>query len=105
MWCTFQKTQEHLGINRILVLPLLILLVGCSNPNADSAEAKLVIVRGIKECILRNAEGLTTDFCLKVGAKHIVRGLRNSIDFESEQLRQPLLGQGWSYFSDDVFCG
>tara|TARA_B100001287_G_scaffold276146_1_gene285969 strand:+ start:907 stop:1368 length:462 start_codon:yes stop_codon:yes gene_type:complete len=30
-------------------------------------------------------EGLTTDFCLKVGAKHIVRGLRNSIDFEYEK--------------------
>jgi len=30
-------------------------------------------------------EGLTTDFCLKVGANHIVRGLRNSIDFEYEK--------------------
>ena len=30
-------------------------------------------------------EGLTTDFCLKVGASHIVRGLRNSIDFEYEK--------------------
>ena len=30
-------------------------------------------------------EGLTTDFCLKVGAKHIVRGLRNGIDFEYEK--------------------
>ena len=62
MWFTFQETQRHLGINRILVLPLLLSLIGCSNPNADSAEAKLVIVRGIKECVLRNAEGLTTDF-------------------------------------------
>ena len=62
MWFTFQETQQHLFINRILVLPLLLSLVGCSNPNADSAEAKLVIVSGIQECVLRNAEGLTTDF-------------------------------------------
>ena len=49
-------------MNRILLLPLLLSLVGCSNPNADSAEAKLVIVRGIKECVIRNAEGLRTNF-------------------------------------------
>ena len=30
-------------------------------------------------------EGLTTDFCSKVDASHIVRGLRNSIDFEYEK--------------------
>ena len=30
-------------------------------------------------------EGLTTDFCSKVGVSHIVRGLRNSIDFEYEK--------------------
>ena len=29
--------------------------------------------------------GLTTDFCSKIDAKHIVRGLRNSIDFEYEK--------------------
>lgn len=29
--------------------------------------------------------GLTTDFCTKIGAQHIVRGLRNSIDFEYEK--------------------
>ena len=29
--------------------------------------------------------GLTTDFCTKIGVQHIVRGLRNSIDFEYEK--------------------
>ena len=29
--------------------------------------------------------GLTTDFCTEIGAQHIVRGLRNSIDFEYEK--------------------
>ena len=29
--------------------------------------------------------GLTTDFCTKIGAQQIVRGLRNSIDFEYEK--------------------
>tara|TARA_B100000767_G_C19747167_1_gene529084 strand:+ start:1306 stop:1767 length:462 start_codon:yes stop_codon:yes gene_type:complete len=34
---------------------------------------------------IKTYEGLTTDFCSKAGAHHIVRGLRNSIDFEYEK--------------------
>ena len=34
---------------------------------------------------IKTYEGLTTDFCSKAGANHIVRGLRNSIDFEYEK--------------------
>jgi pantetheine-phosphate adenylyltransferase len=30
-------------------------------------------------------EGLTIDFCKKVGAKTIIRGLRNTVDFEFEK--------------------
>ena len=30
-------------------------------------------------------QGLTTNFCKKQGAQHILRGLRNSTDFEYEQ--------------------
>jgi len=30
-------------------------------------------------------EGLTADYCKKVGAKYLVRGLRNSSDFEYEK--------------------
>lgn len=29
--------------------------------------------------------GLTVDFCTKIGAKYILRGLRNTIDFEYER--------------------
>lgn len=34
---------------------------------------------------LMTYKGLTTDFCIKVGGSQIVRGLRNSIDFEYEK--------------------
>ena len=30
-------------------------------------------------------EGLTVDFCRKVGATHLVRGVRNTADFQMEQ--------------------
>lgn len=30
-------------------------------------------------------DGLTVDFCDKIGAKHIIRGLRNSSDFDYEK--------------------
>jgi len=30
-------------------------------------------------------DGLTVDFCRKIGAKHIIRGLRNASDFDYEK--------------------
>jgi len=30
-------------------------------------------------------DGLTVDFCKKIGAKHIIRGLRNASDFDYEK--------------------
>lgn len=38
-----------------------------------------------KHVTVQTYEGLTTTFCKKIGATHIVRGLRNSIDFEYEK--------------------
>ncbi len=42
-------------------------------------------------------DGLTVDFCKKIGAKHIIRGLRNASDFDYEktiaQLNHELNGE------------
>jgi len=38
-------------------------------------------------------QGLTTKFCESVGAKHLIRGLRNTIDFEYEK---PIAGMNKS---------
>jgi len=42
-------------------------------------------------------DGLTVDFCRKIGAKHIIRGLRNASDFDYEktiaQLNHELNGE------------
>ena len=38
-----------------------------------------------ENCRVEHYEGLTVDFCKKVGANYIVRGLRNPGDFEFEK--------------------
>lgn len=43
------------------------------------------IVAKIPNARVEIYEGLTVDFCAKIGAKYIVRGLRNAVDFEYEK--------------------
>lgn len=61
-------------------------------------------IQWIKETFAKNAkvevmsyEGLTVDFCKRVGAKYILRGLRNGTDFDYEshigQLNKALSGE------------
>ena len=40
--------------------------------------------KGIDNVVVDSTEGLTVDYCKKVGAKHIIRGLRAVTDFEYE---------------------
>ena len=54
-----------------------------------STEQKLDIIRqatrnlqGVK---VINYDGLTIDICRKLGIRHIVRGVRNMLDFENER--------------------
>jgi pantetheine-phosphate adenylyltransferase len=39
-----------------------------------------------KKLEVKTYEGLTVDFCLKMEAKYIVRGLRTAVDFEYERV-------------------
>ena len=42
-------------------------------------------VAGLEGVSVINYDGLTVDICRKLGIRHIVRGVRNMIDFESER--------------------
>jgi pantetheine-phosphate adenylyltransferase len=43
------------------------------------------VTSNYNNCRVEHYEGLTVDFCKKVGANYIVRGLRNPGDFEFEK--------------------
>lgn len=43
------------------------------------------VFAGEPKIVVREHEGLTVDFCRKVGASYILRGLRTSSDFEYER--------------------
>lgn len=54
-----------------------------------SAGQKLDIIRqataGMKGVRIINYDGLTIDICRQLGIRHIVRGVRNMLDFENER--------------------
>ena len=54
-----------------------------------SKEQKLDIIRqataGMKGVRIINYDGLTIDICRELGIHHIVRGVRNMLDFENER--------------------
>ena len=54
-----------------------------------STEEKMDIIRqateGLEGVSIIHYEGLTVDACKNLGIKHIVRGVRNFLDFEQEQ--------------------
>lgn len=42
-------------------------------------------VRGLEGVSVINYDGLTVDICKQLGIRHIVRGVRNMLDFETER--------------------
>lgn len=54
-----------------------------------TTEQKIDIIRqatkGLKGIRVINYDGLTVDICRQLGIKHIVRGVRNMLDFENER--------------------
>jgi pantetheine-phosphate adenylyltransferase len=54
-----------------------------------STEQKIEIIRqvvaGLKGVEIINYDGLTVDICREMGIRHIVRGVRNMLDFEAER--------------------
>lgn len=54
-----------------------------------TVEQRIDIIRqttsGLKGVEIINYDGLTVDICRSLGIRHIVRGVRNMLDFESER--------------------
>ena len=87
----FTKGHEYVVLKALDVFDEVIIGIGVNTSKKYLFDLDKRIAH-IKEIFKNNDqvkintyEGLTTDFCTKVGAKHIVRGLRNSIDFEYEK--------------------
>lgn len=63
--------------------------INISKQYAFDTEKRMEHVRSIyldnPKIIVRSYQGLTVDFCQEVGAKYIIRGLRDTKDFEYEK--------------------
>jgi len=85
-------TNGHMDILKrsLKVFDKVVLLVAV-NPSKKSiftVEERLAMmkeaVQGLKNVKVDYSEGLTVNYCKKIGAKHIIRGLRAVTDFEYE---------------------
>lgn len=86
-------TEGHLNIlcRALTMFDEVVVAVGINQDKSGffSTEQKLEIIRqataGIKGVKVVNYDGLTIDICRELGIRHIVRGVRNMLDFENER--------------------
>lgn len=86
-------TAGHLNILRraLTMFDEVVVAVGINQDKSGffSTEQKLEIIRqataGLKGVKVVNYDGLTIDICRELGIRHIVRGVRNMLDFENER--------------------
>lgn len=86
-------TAGHLNILRraLTMFDKVIVAVGVNQDKRGfySNEQKLQIIRqairGMADVDVLEYDGLTIDVCRELGIRHIVRGVRNMLDFENER--------------------
>lgn len=86
-------TEGHLNIlcRALTMFDEVVVAVGINQDKSGffSTEQKLEIIRqataGMKGVKVVNYDGLTIDICRELGIRHIVRGVRNMLDFENER--------------------
>ena len=86
-------TEGHLNIltRALTMFDEVVVAIGINQDKKGffSTEQKIDIVRqatkGMKGVRIVNYDGLTIDICRELGIKHIVRGVRNMLDFENER--------------------
>ena len=85
------KGHEHIARRAAAMFDKIIIAIG-QNSQKNSMYSLERRINWIQNCLadLKNVEvqaysGLTVDFCESCGAKYMVRGLRNGVDFEYEQ--------------------
>ena len=55
--------------------------------NEQKTEIIEQAIRGLENVDVIEYDGLTVDICRQLGVRHIVRGVRNMLDFENERAR------------------
>ena len=86
-------TEGHLNILKraLTMFDEVVVAIGINQDKSGffSTEEKIDIVRqatkGINGVRIVNYDGLTIDICRELGIRHIVRGVRNMLDFENER--------------------
>ena len=86
-------TEGHLNILKraLTMFDEVVVAVGVNQDKSGffSTGQKLDIIRqatrGLKGVRAVNYDGLTVDICRELGIRHIVRGVRNMLDFENER--------------------
>ena len=86
-------TEGHLNILKraLTMFDEIVVAVGVNQDKRGffSTEQKLDIIRqatkDLKGVRAVNYEGLTIEICRELGIRHIVRGVRNMLDFENER--------------------
>ncbi|MBP5636756.1 MAG: pantetheine-phosphate adenylyltransferase [Bacteroidales bacterium] len=86
-------TEGHLNIltRALTMFDEVVVAIGINQDKSGffSTEQKIDIIRqataGMKGVRIVNYDGLTIDICRKLGICHIVRGVRNMLDFENER--------------------
>ncbi len=86
-------TEGHLNIltRALTMFDAVVVAIGINQDKSGffSTEQKIDIIRqataGMKGVRIVNYDGLTIDICRELGIHHIVRGVRNMLDFENER--------------------
>ena len=86
-------TSGHLNILKraLTMFDKVVIAVGVNQDKRGfyTTEQRLDIInqtiKGIEGVSVTNYDGLTVDVCRRLGIKHIVRGVRNMLDFENER--------------------
>ncbi len=86
-------TEGHLNIltRALTMFDKVVVAIGINQDKSGffTTEQKIDIIRqataGMKGVSIVNYDGLTIDICRELGIKHIVRGVRNMLDFENER--------------------
>lgn len=90
-FCPFTKGHEEIVSKALPLFDRIIIAIGHNYNKRDvfSVEERMGWIQSLYSAIptveVRSYTGLTVDFCRKIGARYLVRGLRNPLDFMQEQ--------------------
>ena len=90
-FCPFTKGHEEIVSKALPLFDRIIIAIGHNYNKRDvfSVEERIGWIQSLYSAIptveVRSYTGLTVDFCREVGARYLVRGLRNPLDFMQEQ--------------------